>query len=111
MQNTTFIQDKIKQNRKKKSNKTKNKIKQRKQTKKQKTKHKAKNAKGIVTGKSGRFSEQVILHFPKKIREKISINDKILIKRNKTVQTQLKHIKHDGNEQNHTKRNKTYSNP
>ncbi len=40
----------------------------------------AKNAKGIVTGKSGRFSEQVIVHFPKKIREKISINDKILIK-------------------------------
>ena len=36
----------------------------------------AKNAKGIVTGKSGRFSEQVIVHFPKKIREKISINDK-----------------------------------
>ena len=40
----------------------------------------AKNSKGIVTGKSGRFSEQVILHFPKKIREKISIKDKILIK-------------------------------
>ena len=40
----------------------------------------AKNAKGIVTGKSGRFSEQVIVHFSKKIREKISINDKILIK-------------------------------
>jgi len=40
----------------------------------------AKNAKGFVTGKSGRFSEQVIVHFPKKIREKISINDKILIK-------------------------------
>jgi len=40
----------------------------------------AKNTKGIVTGKSGRFSEQIIIHFPKKIREKISINDKILIK-------------------------------
>ena len=40
----------------------------------------AKNAKGIVTGKSGRFSEQVIITFSKKIREKISINDKILIK-------------------------------
>ena len=40
----------------------------------------AKNAKGFVTGKSGRFSEQVIIHFPKKIREKISINDRILIK-------------------------------
>ena len=40
----------------------------------------AKNSKGVVTGKSGRFSEQVIIHFPKKIREKIAINDKILIK-------------------------------
>jgi len=40
----------------------------------------AKNTKGVVTGKSGRFSEQVIIHFPKKVREKISINDKILIK-------------------------------
>lgn len=40
----------------------------------------AKNSLGIVTGKSGRFSEQVIVHFAKKIREKISINDKILIK-------------------------------
>ena len=38
----------------------------------------AKNSKGVVTGKSGRFSEQVIIHFPKKIREKISINDKII---------------------------------
>ena len=40
----------------------------------------AKNSKGIVTGKSGRFSEQVIIHFPKKIREKISINEKIMVK-------------------------------
>jgi len=40
----------------------------------------AKNSIGFVSGKSGRFSEQVIIHFPKKIREKISINDKILIK-------------------------------
>jgi hypothetical protein len=39
-----------------------------------------KNSIGFVSGKSGRFSEQVIVHFPKKIREKISINDKILIK-------------------------------
>ena len=30
----------------------------------------AKNSIGFVSGKSGRFSEQVIIHFPKKIREK-----------------------------------------
>ena len=40
----------------------------------------AKNSVGFVSGKSGRFSEQIIIHFEKKVREKISINDKILIK-------------------------------
>lgn len=40
----------------------------------------AKGTKGVVTGKSGRFSEQVIVHFPKAAREKMAINDKIVIK-------------------------------
>ena len=40
----------------------------------------AKNSAGFVSGKSGRFSEQIIIHFEKKVRERISINDKILIK-------------------------------
>ena len=39
-----------------------------------------KGIKGVVTGKSGRFSEQVIIHFPKAMREKFAINDKIVIK-------------------------------
>ncbi len=40
----------------------------------------AKGEKGIVTGKSGRFSEQVILHFPKAVRESIAIGDKIVVR-------------------------------
>ena len=40
----------------------------------------AQKAKGVVTGKSGRFSEQVIIHFEKSIREQMAIGDKIVIK-------------------------------
>jgi hypothetical protein len=40
----------------------------------------AKGAKGTVTGKSGRFSEQVILHFDQATREQMSIGDKIVIR-------------------------------
>jgi hypothetical protein len=39
-----------------------------------------KGSKGIVTGKSGRFSEHVIVHFPKVDRDKFAINDKIVIR-------------------------------
>lgn len=35
---------------------------------------------GVVTGKSGRFSEQVILHFPKAVREDVAIGDKIVVR-------------------------------
>ncbi len=40
----------------------------------------AKGAKGIVTGKSGRFSEHVIVHFAKKDRENMAIGDKIIVR-------------------------------
>jgi hypothetical protein len=40
----------------------------------------AKGAKGIVTGKSGRFSEHVIIHFEPEIREKLGIGDKIVVR-------------------------------
>ncbi len=40
----------------------------------------AKGARGMVTGKSGRFSEQVILHFSQADREKMAIGDKIVVK-------------------------------
>ena len=40
----------------------------------------AKGARGVVTGKSGRFSEHVIVHIPKAQREKLAINDKIVVK-------------------------------
>ncbi len=40
----------------------------------------AAGAKGIVTGKSGRFSEQVIIHFDKATREKMAIGDKIVVR-------------------------------
>lgn len=40
----------------------------------------AKGEKGIVTGKSGRFSEQVIIHLPKSVRDKMAIGDKIVVK-------------------------------
>jgi hypothetical protein len=39
-----------------------------------------KGIKGVVTGKSGRFSEHVIVHFPKAARVKLAINDKIVIR-------------------------------
>lgn len=40
----------------------------------------AKGQKGVVTGKSGRFSEQVIVHLPKAVREHISVGDKLVVK-------------------------------
>ncbi len=40
----------------------------------------AKGTRGVVTGKSGRFSEHVILHFDKATREKMAIGDKIMVK-------------------------------
>ena len=40
----------------------------------------ARSERGVVTGKSGRFSEQVILHFPMAVRERIAIGDKIVVK-------------------------------
>lgn len=40
----------------------------------------ARGARGIVTGKSGRFSEHVIVHFSKADREKMAIGDKINIR-------------------------------
>jgi Domain of unknown function (DUF4438) len=40
----------------------------------------AKGAKGVVTGKSGRFSEHVIVHFSRKDREKMAISDKIIVR-------------------------------
>lgn len=35
---------------------------------------------GLVTGKSGRFSEQVICHFPKESRLKMAVGDQIIIR-------------------------------
>ena len=40
----------------------------------------ATGARGVVTGKSGRFSDQVIIHFDVNSRRKIAIDDRILIK-------------------------------
>lgn len=40
----------------------------------------AKGQKGVITGKSGRFSEQVIVHFPKAVREQLVIGDKIVVR-------------------------------
>jgi len=40
----------------------------------------AKGEKGVVTGKSGRFSEHVIIHFPLSVREKMAIGDKIIVR-------------------------------
>ena len=40
----------------------------------------ARGAEGVVTGKSGRFSDQVIIHFPQEARRKIAIGDAILVK-------------------------------
>ena len=40
----------------------------------------AKGARGVVTGKSGRFSDQVIVHFDKATRAAIAIDDQITVK-------------------------------
>lgn len=40
----------------------------------------AQGAKGVVTGKSGRFSEQLILHFPKSVRKEMSVGDQIVVR-------------------------------
>lgn len=40
----------------------------------------AKRARGVVTGKTGRFSEHVIIHFEPETREQLAIGDKIVIK-------------------------------
>lgn len=40
----------------------------------------AAGTKGIVTGKSGRFSEHVIIHFDPKDRERMAIGDKIVVR-------------------------------
>lgn len=48
----------------------------------------AQGAKGVVTGKSGRFSEQVIIHFDVETRHKMAIGDKIVV-RSKGVGMQL----------------------
>lgn len=40
----------------------------------------AKGVRGVVSGKSGRFSEHVILHFPKAERERMAIGDKVLVR-------------------------------
>jgi hypothetical protein len=40
----------------------------------------AAGATGVVTGKSGRFSEQVIVHFPYAAREKMAVGDQIIIR-------------------------------
>ncbi len=39
----------------------------------------AKGAQGVVTGKSGRFSDQVIIHFDRATRDKLAVGDKITI--------------------------------
>jgi len=40
----------------------------------------AAGARGVVTGKSGRFSEQVIVHFPKTVRTTMAVGDQIVIR-------------------------------
>ncbi|MGB5557550.1 MAG: DUF4438 domain-containing protein, partial [Paracoccaceae bacterium] len=40
----------------------------------------AKGAEGVVTGKSGRFSDQVIVHFDIKTRRKMAIGDQVLVR-------------------------------
>jgi hypothetical protein len=50
-----------------------------------------KGLKGVVTGKSGRFSEHVILHFPKAQRHRFAINDKIVIRSCGVGMTLTKH--------------------
>lgn len=40
----------------------------------------AKGARGVVTGKSGRFSDQVIIHFDMETRRKLAVGDQILVR-------------------------------
>lgn len=40
----------------------------------------AAGAVGVVTGKSGRFSEQVIVHVPRAAREKMAVGDQVVIR-------------------------------
>lgn len=40
----------------------------------------AQGARGVVTGKSGRFSEQVIIHFDVETRHKMAIGDRVVVK-------------------------------
>ncbi len=40
----------------------------------------AQGARGVVTGKSGRFSEQLILHFPKPVRNDMAVGDQIVVR-------------------------------
>lgn len=40
----------------------------------------AAGAVGLVTGKSGRFSEQVIVHIPKDARKKMAVGDQLLVR-------------------------------
>jgi len=40
----------------------------------------AQRARGVVTGKTGRFSEHVIIHFEPEVREQLAIGDKIVIR-------------------------------
>lgn len=40
----------------------------------------AAGAKGVVTGKSGRFSDQVIVHFPVETRRKMAVGDQIVVR-------------------------------
>jgi hypothetical protein len=40
----------------------------------------AQGERGVVTGKSGRFSEHVIIHFSQAAREKMAIGDKIVVR-------------------------------
>ncbi len=50
-----------------------------------------KGQKGVVTGKSGRFSEQVIVHFPKAVREGVAVGDKIVVKSRGVGMVALEH--------------------
>jgi hypothetical protein len=40
----------------------------------------AKGARGVVTGKSGRFSDQVIIHFDTETRHKLAVGDQIVVR-------------------------------
>jgi hypothetical protein len=40
----------------------------------------ARGAKGVVTGKSGRWSEHVIIHFAASVLEKLTIGDRVLVR-------------------------------